>query len=141
MSDLEKMLEDWRKEVHDPGMDINPDGTPAEGFNMIHEVWSPRWKCFQPPMWKIFRWAYKIKRTLYTGCYPAGMTNGTHHIEMKSGSHTGNLRIDQTATGDGGTMIGIQFSVSPPPISPELKKQAEEVLKNMRKEKDECSST
>jgi len=38
--------------------------------NMLLEEWSPKWKRFRPPMWKIFRWAYNIKKTLFTGVYP-----------------------------------------------------------------------
>ncbi len=40
--------------------------------NILLEEWSPKWKLFRPPMWKIFRWAYNIKQTLFTGVYPVG---------------------------------------------------------------------
>lgn len=34
----------------------------------------PRWKWFRPPMWKIFRWAYKItSATQYKNCYPVSI--------------------------------------------------------------------
>lgn len=32
-----------------------------EGITFLHIVYVPRWKWFKPPMWKIFRWAYKVK--------------------------------------------------------------------------------
>lgn len=56
--------------------DSEPDYPHDDGFNMLHELWIPKWKWFKPPMWKIFRWAYNIKRTLYTGCYPVSMSTG-----------------------------------------------------------------
>lgn len=30
-------------------------------YETIYEVWTPKISRFRPPIWKIFRWAYKIE--------------------------------------------------------------------------------
>ena len=59
-------------------------------LNILHEVWSPRFKWFQPPMWPIFRWAYKIKRTLLVGCYPISMGTNADDMPKQDGTSTQN---------------------------------------------------
>lgn len=55
-------------------MDLNEN---PYGLDFLHEEWSYKWKWFKPPMWRIFRWAFNIKRKLYKNCYPIsiGMEN------------------------------------------------------------------
>lgn len=71
---VSEALRMWREAVMND--QIEPDE--PEGFNILHEVWSPKIKWFKPPMWKIFRWAYNIKKTLYTGCYPVSISGSSH---------------------------------------------------------------
>lgn len=109
MTEMEAMLDQWRKTVHGASMTgEDPSGNDYKS-NLLHEVWSPRWKWFQPPMWKIFRWAYRIKRTLYTGVYPVAIGGD---FSMRS-DMAGCLKVNQTAKGDNVTMVGVQFNATP----------------------------
>ena len=63
--DIRDVLNDWIRWIEDG--DPNKNHT----VEIIHESWSPKWKWFQPPMWKVFRWAYSIDRTILKNCYPA----------------------------------------------------------------------
>lgn len=36
-------------------------------------TWIPKIKWFRPPMWKIFKWAYRIEITKYTNVFPAAI--------------------------------------------------------------------
>jgi len=46
------------------------DGTETDGFNLAYALYTPKWKWFRPPLWRIFRWAYRINITLYLNCAP-----------------------------------------------------------------------
>lgn len=63
MSDVSKVYDEWKKYV---------EGYPnkKDSMNILHEVWSPKVKWFRPPMWKMFRWAYSIDKTLLMNCVP-----------------------------------------------------------------------
>lgn len=40
-------------------------------MDLLYISCTPRWKWFQPPLWKCFMWAYKIeKQMLFTNAYP-----------------------------------------------------------------------
>lgn len=42
-------------------------------MDLLYIQYSPRWKWFRPPMWKIFMWAYKITdATKFINCTPVG---------------------------------------------------------------------
>lgn len=68
------------------------------GFDMTHERWSPKWKYFKPPMWWIFRWAYDIKKTLYTNCYPIAVNTGGISIASKPIVPTDSIEIEFNGT-------------------------------------------
>lgn len=72
MSNIDEMLQTWKD-------GIKEEGNEEENYksNLLHEEWAPKWKRFQPPMWKMFRWAYNIKRTLFTGVYPVSIPVST----------------------------------------------------------------
>lgn len=67
MNDIEKAIEDWKKGIGDIPTNSSNDTYKS---NLLHERWSPKWQWFQPPMWRIFSWAYNIKSVVYTGVYP-----------------------------------------------------------------------
>lgn len=49
----------------------------TDSFDLMFIQYTPRWKWFQPPMWKIFLWAYKIvDARLYKNCVPVGFSEG-----------------------------------------------------------------
>lgn len=59
-----------------------------DGFDMLLINVKPRWKWFRPPLWRIFRWAYKVtKATIYKDCYPVGM--GGKRVEQDPVEVTG----------------------------------------------------
>ena len=65
---IRKVLEGWKKGLGDNSLGrIN---RPNYGFEFMHEVWSPKFKYFQPPMWQIFRWAYDVRRRLLINSCP-----------------------------------------------------------------------
>lgn len=66
---IEESLNAWRNAIHEE----EQKGNKQTGFNLIHERWTPKWKWFRPPRWKIFRWAYYIERRLYYNCYPVSI--------------------------------------------------------------------
>ena len=74
--DMEELVKRWKE-------GIGGDSTESyKGFDMLHIVWYPKWKWFKPPMWKIFKWAFNIDKTLYTNCYPKAI--GEMSIEIMS---------------------------------------------------------
>lgn len=79
MNDVEEMLSNWKDGIEQDLTDSN------HGTNLLHEVWTPRCKYFQPPMRKIFRWAYKIKSNMYTNVYPVGIpVSDQEHINSNA---------------------------------------------------------
>lgn len=80
MSDIEKMYNDWMNQ-------IDSSNEMENGFNVSMEEWTPRVKWFKPPQITIFRWAYKIKRTLLKNCYPvscsSSLDTGNREISFK----------------------------------------------------------
>jgi len=58
-------------------------------MDILYVVVSPRWKWFQPPLWKCFMWAYKKeKELLLKNCYPKSMNTNVDessvNIEFQS---------------------------------------------------------
>ena len=68
------------------------------GFDMLHERWDPKWKCFNPPMWWIFRWAFSIRKTLYTNCYPIATSTGGISIASNPIAPTDSIEIEFNTT-------------------------------------------
>jgi hypothetical protein len=71
------------KEMYQEWINKLPPEQPSENphsLDFIYEVWSPKWKRFQPPRWKIFNWAYNINRKLLTNCHPISIS--TNMIEF-----------------------------------------------------------
>ena len=79
MSTVEDTYKQWRE-------DIERIGDDEDGLDVTYVILTPRIKWFKPPLWKIFRWAYKIdKAYLLKNCKPANPvpTNKTDlHIEF-----------------------------------------------------------
>ena len=70
---IEDVMKGWRD-----GLGADPSQKPDMSkyvSDMLLEEWSPVWKKFQPPMWRIFRWAYHIKKRLYTNVYPVKISS------------------------------------------------------------------
>lgn len=80
MSELEKVSKDWKDAV-------TAEDNNNNAMNLKYEEWVPIWKGFQPPMWKIFRWAYKIKTTFFTNAYPVSIGSSNEILEF--GCHPG----------------------------------------------------
>lgn len=88
-SDVEKAIDYWREEV----IKDSPPHAANYKSNMLHEVWSPKWKWVRPLLgWigfrKIVRWAYNIKSTLFTGVYPVAIKTGLEIDPDANGNFT-----------------------------------------------------
>ena len=66
MSGILNMITLWKKTVE------KEEDTPTS-INIIMDTWEPRFNWFRPPMWKIFRWAYKHHYTKFCNCYPTSI--------------------------------------------------------------------
>lgn len=79
--DLSKLLDEWKKAVESADPNPEPKRT---GTNVTLITYVPRWKWFKPPMWRIFRWAYKVHEiTKYTNVYPVAInSNGPKEVEV-----------------------------------------------------------
>lgn len=99
---------------------VNP--IQPRGFDMLHERWSPKWKYFKPPMWWIFRWAYDIRKTLYTNCYPIAVNTTGISIASKPIVPTNEITIKFNTT---------------PFKSEAIEKKANEFMTNLKKVIDE----
>lgn len=101
MSDLERMLNEWRDQVHgtDSYERVNQFAN-QHTATLIHEIWVPRVCWFQPPKWKIFRWAYKITRKEFHGVYPASCSIGGGYAESS-------IHVDENGRV---SQIGIQIN-------------------------------
>lgn len=76
------------------------------GFMFVYEVWTPKVKWFRPPRIALFRWAYNINVTIFTGLVPTKIS-----LDSK-----------------GPTDVDVEFTVSGY-NHPEIDKKAEEMPK------------
>lgn len=102
---VEEMLEDWKKRIgYDPKKPVDENKYKR---NLLHEVWTPRWKWVRPLLgWIGFkwfvRWAYHIEKTLFKNVYPIGIpkVEGSSPEELtlsfKATNHT-SLAVDLAA--------------------------------------------
>ena len=68
MIDIKNMIEMWKKAIKE-------EGDKPTSADIIIDTWEPRFSWFRPPMWKIFRWAYKHHYTKFCNCYPTSIHN------------------------------------------------------------------
>jgi hypothetical protein len=72
---VQKIIDDWIE-----GLKVNSSEEqvtkPDYVSDFLIEEWSPIWKRFQPPMWWVFRWAYSIRKRLFTNVYPTKISSG-----------------------------------------------------------------
>ena len=103
MTSVEEMLNEWKK-----GLSIETENDEEishneNGFDMLYMSLTPRIKWFKPPLWKIFRWAYKIdkayllKNCIHTNPVPTDKTELHElHIEF-SCNKVDNPEVEKTA--------------------------------------------
>lgn len=106
MSDDNNLYDELRKALESGGITEHP--IEEDAMDILYQQWVPRVKWFRPPMWKIFRWAYRIKKIMCTDCYPVSWSssldlkdddlNGSVEIEFSAKTFE-NMKLDTTSAG------------------------------------------
>lgn len=73
MGQIEDMYKSWINEVESDPQDITTD--------IFIDEWTPKVKWFRPPLWKIFRWAYKHRYLKLCNCYPVSINTSSNITE------------------------------------------------------------
>ena len=76
---IREMIDEWVKKVNRNSPEQLKGNRYVSDF--LVEEWTPRVSWFTPPMWKIFRWAYSIRKRLFTNVHPVGINIACEEIK------------------------------------------------------------